>query len=59
MAKRTADARVERMSVSAIKPAPYNPRVKLTPDDPEYQKLKSSLATFTPTRIEIRRRLSQ
>lgn len=36
-------ARYERMPLDAITPAPYNPRVDLTPDDPEYQAIKDSI----------------
>ncbi len=38
--------RIERISIDKINPAPYNPRVDLTPDDPEYKKLEKSIATF-------------
>lgn len=37
---------IQKVSVSEINPAPYNPRVDLQPKDPEYQKLKKSIATF-------------
>ena len=37
---------VQRMAVSAINAAPYNPRVALKPGDPEYEKLKRSLTEF-------------
>jgi len=37
---------IKKVPVSEINPAPYNPRVDLQPDDPEYQKLKKSIATF-------------
>lgn len=32
--------------VSEMNPAPYNPRVELKPDDPEYQHIKNSLDSF-------------
>lgn len=35
-----------KIPITRINPAPYNPRVDLTPDDPEYQKLEKSIATF-------------
>jgi len=34
------------ISVSQINPAPYNPRIDLTPENPEYQKLKNSINVF-------------
>jgi len=37
---------IRKVPVSEINPAPYNPRVDLRPDDPEYQKLNKSIATF-------------
>jgi DNA modification methylase len=37
---------VKRIPVSQINPSPYNPRVDLQPEDPEYQKLKQSINTF-------------
>jgi len=37
---------VKKVSVSKINPAPYNPRIDLKSEDPEYQKLKNSIATF-------------
>jgi len=37
---------IRRIPVSQINPAPYNPRVDLTLDDPEYQKLEKSITTF-------------
>jgi len=37
---------IETIPVSKINPAPYNPRVALTPWDPEYQKLQRSLDEF-------------
>lgn len=33
-------------SISQLRPSPYNPRKDLTPDDPEYQKLKKSILEF-------------
>lgn len=37
---------VERVRVSKINPAPYNPRKDLKPGDPEYEKLKRSIQDF-------------
>lgn len=38
--------KIQKVNISDINPAPYNPRVDLQPDDPEYQKLKKSMTTF-------------
>jgi len=37
---------IRKVPISAITPAPYNPRVNLQPGDPDYEKLKKSIATF-------------
>ena len=37
---------IERVPVSRINPAVYNPRKDLKPGDPEYKKLKRSIAEF-------------
>lgn len=37
---------IRKIPVSQINPAPYNPRRDLQPGDPEYEKLKRSLAEF-------------
>ena len=37
---------IQTIPVSKIKPAAYNPRVDLQPDDPEYQAIKRSIDTF-------------
>jgi len=37
---------IKRIPITSINPAPYNPRVNLQPDDPEYQKLEKSITTF-------------
>ncbi len=37
---------IEKMKISRIHRADYNPRVELKPDDPVYEKLKSSIKTF-------------
>jgi len=37
---------IKKVLVSEINPAVYNPRLDLQPEDPEYQKLKKSIATF-------------
>src|SRR5437870_10139803 len=34
------------MPLAALKPAPYNPRQRLKPTDPRYQKLAASLREF-------------
>ncbi len=38
--------KIESIPISKINPAPYNPRRDLKPGDPEYEKLKKSLAEF-------------
>lgn len=40
------DMRFERWALADMKPAEYNPRKKLTPDDPEYQSIKRSVEEF-------------
>lgn len=37
---------IEKISISKINPARYNPRKDLRSDDPEYQKLKKSIEEF-------------
>jgi len=37
---------IRKIPVSEIHPAPYNPRVDLQPGDPDYEKLRKSIATF-------------
>ncbi|MCR4399115.1 MAG: DNA modification methylase [Firmicutes bacterium] len=37
---------IRRIPVSDINPAPYNPRRDLKPGDPEYERLKKSIAEF-------------
>ncbi len=37
---------IQRVSVSKIKPAPYNPRVDLQPGDPKYESLKRGIEQF-------------
>lgn len=37
---------IEKRIVADLKPAEYNPRKALTPDDAEYQKIKRSIETF-------------
>ncbi len=37
---------IETIPINKINPAPYNPRRDLQPGDPEYEKLKKSLAEF-------------
>jgi len=38
--------KIETIPIRKIKPAAYNPRKDLKPGDPEYEKLKKSLAEF-------------
>lgn len=38
--------KIKTIAISAINPAPYNPRVDLKPGDSEYEKLKKSLDNF-------------
>lgn len=37
---------IRKMKLADLNPAPYNPRKKLQPGDPEYEKLKRSIQTF-------------
>ncbi|MEX0728110.1 MAG: ParB N-terminal domain-containing protein [Planctomycetaceae bacterium] len=37
---------IRRLSLTALKPAPYNPRVPLTPKSPRYKKLQRSIREF-------------
>lgn len=37
---------IEKRNIKDLKPAKYNPRKALTPDDSEYQKIKRSIETF-------------
>lgn len=37
---------IQTLPISQINPAPYNPRKKLKPGDPEFEKLKNSIETF-------------
>jgi len=37
---------VQRKKIEELKPAPYNPRIALTPDNPAYERLKRSLKEF-------------
>ena len=37
---------IEKISISKLNPAQYNPRVRLQPGDAEYEKLKRSIQTF-------------
>ena len=39
--------KTERRLLSDLKPAEYNPRVRLMPEDDEYQKIKESIERFT------------
>ncbi len=38
--------KIEKIKISQINPAPYNPRKDLRPGDPTYEKLKESMNTF-------------
>jgi len=44
--KREGPMIIERVKVSEINPAVYNPRIDLKPGDPEYDKLKTSIETY-------------
>ena len=37
---------IQKIPINKINPAPYNPRLDLQPEDPEYQKLKKSIEEF-------------
>jgi len=37
---------IQKIPIEQINPAPYNPRIDLKPDDPEYQKLRRSIDEF-------------
>ena len=37
---------IERMKITDLKPAKYNPRKDLQPGDPEYEQLKKSITAF-------------
>ena len=37
---------IQKIPISQINPAPYNPRLDLKPEDPEYQKLEQSITNF-------------
>ena len=37
---------IEKVRISDLNPAEYNPRVRLRPGDAEYEKLKRSIQTF-------------
>lgn len=41
--KTLREAQYKRMKLSAIKPAPYNPRKDLQPEDSAYQKIRNSI----------------
>ena len=41
-----SSVRIERMPVSRITPADYNPRLDLRPGDPEFEKLRRSITEF-------------
>ena len=42
----SASLEIRRMAIDSLKPAPYNPRQVLQPDDPAYIKLATSLREF-------------
>lgn len=42
-----SSARYETVRLERINPAPYNPRVNLQPEDPEYQQIKASILTHS------------
>ena len=37
---------IQKIKITELKPAEYNPRKELTPADPEYQQLKKSIVEF-------------
>lgn len=42
-----AKLNIKEMSLSELHPAEYNPRIDLKPGDPEYERIKRSIETFT------------
>ena len=38
--------KIQEIEFSRLIPADYNPRVSLTPDMPEFERLKNSIETF-------------
>ena len=38
--------KIQKIPITKINPAPYNPRIDLKPGDPEYEKLKRSIINF-------------
>lgn len=46
MTKNIKDLSIVTMQLKDLKPANYNPRVALTENDPEYQRIKSSIEQF-------------
>ena len=42
-----AKLNMQEVELSWLNPAEYNPRVDLQPGDPEYEKIKTSIETFT------------
>ena len=38
--------KIERMNISSLNPAAYDPRIQLKPGDPEFERLKESIKTF-------------
>lgn len=43
---KVAELKVARIALDKINPAPYNPRIELTPDDPDYKKIQESINGF-------------
>ncbi len=43
---------IEKIPVSKIKPAIYNPRIDLQPGDPEYESLKRSIEEFNLVELD-------
>ena len=37
---------IQKIPFSKVNPAPYNPRIDLQPEDPEYKKLEKSIEEF-------------
>jgi DNA modification methylase len=44
--QQASSMQLRRVAIAALKPAPYNPRVDLTPGHPTFEKLRLSIDTF-------------
>ena len=40
------NAEIRTMDLAKLKPAKYNPRIELQPDDDTYQRIKASITKF-------------